>query len=492
MGSGDALFMISFNVFIIIALVAVLGGVGLLAWMIDAGVSEKKKTYFQMGLFGLFAGVVGLFFMIEDDSEFAYNYQKPDKTQVIKDKGGMSGADTVIEEGAAPQGGGDIGTGAGDLSTAEGEDDESLAAKGERDCDVCPVVVKIEPGTALLGAAMQHTAGSAVTGPATRKGLSRPYDIGKYEVTVGQFEAFVKETGYTPSTKCRIGKAFVEGADFRSPGFKQNSQHPAVCVSWTDAQHYSEWLSLKAGRVYRLPNEIEWEYAARGGVTSRYLVPAGEITAKDANFAEPNGPRATGTKPVGVFAANANHMHDVHGNAWEFTGDCWSRVYATKEQDKENTGWDCSKRIVKGGAWFSPPERLDLAIRAGVRSDMASNGIGFRVVREAIKPDAAPETNPLGGLAPAPTTDARIEKRMEQAQDLNARAEQFKAELEARGIEPVLTDANGRPTALGRSLSNSGLPAGAAVANSREAEENEQRQSGDAARALGQASRALR
>lgn len=472
--------MITFNIFIIVALVAVLAGVGLLAWMIDGGVSEKKKTAFQIGLFGLLAGVIGLFFLIEDESQFQYGYEKQQQKQAQKG-GGFMGGDGAMEEGEIDQDAG-MSMGDGSLAIEDGE--------GERDCDVCPVVVKVEPGTALLGATMRHSSGSAVTGPATRKGISRGYDIGKYEVTVGQFAAFVNETGYKPSNRCRIGSAFVDGADFQSPGFKQNNEHPAVCVSWTDAQHYTEWLSLKAGRVYRLPTEIEWEYAARGGVTAGYLVPGGRLSSEDANFANPNGKKLGRTAPVGGYAPNANHMHDVHGNAWEYTGDCWSKIYATNDQDKSHTGWDCSKRIVKGGAWFSPHERLDLAIRAGVGSNLASNGIGFRVMREAIKPVANQDANPLGRLK-EPTKDARIERRLERAQEQNARAEDFKRQLEERGIEPVLTDSNGRPTALGRSLANSGLPAGAAAAYERE-KDLDKRQSEDVVRGLGQVSGAIR
>lgn len=475
--------MITFNIFIIVALVAVLAGVGLLAWMIDGGVSEKKKTYFQIGLFGLFAGVIGLFFMITDESEFDYAGANGKDKKEAAQAGGMGGGGGGMA--ANPDGDGEMPADDG------GAPDDADPARGESDCDECPVMVKIAEGTALLGAALQAQSGTAVTGPATRLGISKGYAIGKFEVTVGQFGAFVKETGYKPASTCRIGKSSVS-ASFKSPGFTQSKDHPAVCVSWTDAKHYTEWLTLKAGRVYRLPTEVEWEYAARGGVTSGYLVPGGKLSSKDANFANPVGEKENQTTKVGSYAENPNHMHDVHGNAWEFTDDCWSRVYALHSQDKTYTGWDCSKRIVKGGAWFSPPERLDLAIRAGVGSELASNGIGFRVMREPVKPVAGPEgDSPLAKLK-EPKTDSRVAEQKQRALEQSERAETFKAELEANGIQPVLADENGRPTALGRSLGTTGLPAGAGLREKEEAEAEAKKNEEDAARALGQVGRAIR
>lgn len=379
--------MLSFDTFIIISLVTVLAVVGLLAWMIDAGISEKKKAIFKYSLFGLLACFMGLFFMIEDDTEFEYGgWEKQAKNGQRQSRSFADGAGGVTEyqEGGGPSGGG----GEGNIAVVP-EDKDAL----KPDCDKCPEMVKIKPGTALLGAPLTVVSGSAATAPADRISVVRGYAIGKYEITVGEFAAFVKETGYKPSQACRIGPTTVRGATFQSPGFKQDKDYPVVCVSWTDANFYTDWLSQKSGRVYRLPTEVEWEFAARGGVTSRFLT-GGEISSARANFADPLGEKRSKAIAVGSFDPNPNKMYDVHGNVWEFTNDCWSRGYYRHNSAQGADQQSCSKRIVKGGSWFSSADQMDLAMRAAIKSTMASNGIGFRVMREAEKPPVSVSADP--------------------------------------------------------------------------------------------------
>ncbi|UCH93159.1 MAG: SUMF1/EgtB/PvdO family nonheme iron enzyme, partial [Candidatus Aminicenantes bacterium] len=98
------------------------------------------------------------------------------------------------------------------------------------------------------------------------------YWMGKYEVTVKQFGLFVKDTGYVTRAE-KSGGAFTwtgekwekkEGIDWKNPGFKQEDNHPVVCVSWDDVVEYCKWLSGKKGVNFKLPTEAQWEKAARG------------------------------------------------------------------------------------------------------------------------------------------------------------------------------------------------------------------------------------
>lgn len=388
--------MLDLNTFILVAVAAAFTVVGILAWLVDAGLSDKGKVYVKFGLFSLFACVIGLFFMIEDDSEFQYGGYTPSaapkKTSRQGDGGmgaGSGGAGEAEMAGGKGSGGGSLsmkeGSGSEDtdfveetkISDEDGDDDGGP----KQDCPVCPEIVPIKKGKALIGSPDANTAKSGRSAPASEVAITRDFGIGKYEVTYEQYSAFAAETDYKPAKSCKAGKSSVS---FEKPGFKQTPSNPAVCVSFKDALAYAEWLTMKTGIPYRLPTEIEWEYAARAGLTGAYTLP-GEMTGDLANFATKDGRRMQGTTPVGSYPANGNDMHDVHGNVWEMTADCWSKAYLNAGS-VAGEGIDCTRRVAKGGAWYSGAAHLNFATRVGVGEKFANNGLGFRVVRENAAP----------------------------------------------------------------------------------------------------------
>ena len=117
--------------------------------------------------------------------------------------------------------------------------------------------------------------------PQHRLRITKPFYLGTYHVTRGQFRQFIKDSGYKTDaekvdTKGAFGwdpekKAFgFNEYSWRNAGFGQTDEHPVVNVSWNDAVAFCKWLSKKEGKTYRLPTEAEWEYACRAGTTTRY------------------------------------------------------------------------------------------------------------------------------------------------------------------------------------------------------------------------------
>jgi len=251
-------------------------------------------------------------------------------------------------------------------------------AKG---CRVCPQMVRISPGMAMLGSTHQISSGGLKSGPAAQTNFHKSFAIGKFEVTLGEFQAFVKDTNYTPTGRCQRSDGSRGTISSLSPGFPQTSRHPVVCVNFTDASKYVEWLKNKTGKNFRLPSEAEWEFAARAGILEAFMT--GErMSPRAANFHSKYANRQPGTMPVGSFSANKNGMYDVHGNVWEIVGDCWSQYYqvASAKNKSPIGGVDCSRHIVKGGGWASPLKQNGFAMRGAIPNHMASNSVGFRVM----------------------------------------------------------------------------------------------------------------
>ncbi len=211
-------------------------------------------------------------------------------------------------------------------------------------------------------------------------GIARPFAMGRYPVTVGEWRTFAEASGWQPGGD----------VDWKAPGFAQSERHPVVGVSWNDAQQYVAWLSERTGQRYRLPSEAEWEYACRAGTKTAFSFGDAIDTSKanyDGNFTWNGGPRGEyrrGTTPVDQFAPNPWGLHDMHGNVWEWVQDVMHDNYEGAPLDGSawEAGGERSRRILRGGSWLYNPRYLRSALRNGFSAVMANDIVGFRVVRE--------------------------------------------------------------------------------------------------------------
>jgi formylglycine-generating enzyme len=243
--------------------------------------------------------------------------------------------------------------------------------------------------------------------PRHRVRITRPFYLGQYAVTVGQFKRFARDAGYKTEAE-RNGEGGwgynpetgkCEGRDrkynWRNPGFTQTDDHPVVDVTWNDAVAFCQWLSRKEGKTCRLPTEAEWEYACRAGTTARYsngddpngLAPVANVQdaksqSKFPHVQEimmPNDGKFT--IPVGSLAPNKLGLYDMHGNVWQWCGDWYGEdYYATSPVDDPAGPVSGNRRVRRGGAWNSFPLYVRAAFRNWNTPDSRCVNLGFRVL----------------------------------------------------------------------------------------------------------------
>lgn len=265
---------------------------------------------------------------------------------------------------------------------------------GERfkDCAECPEMIVVPAGSFTMGSPKDELERAAEREDQVRVTIARPFAIGAFAVTRGEFAAFARATGHRPDGGCYFwtGTTWQERADrsWQAPGFAQDDRHPVTCVSLADAGAYIAWLSAGTGKTYRLPSETEREFVTRAGTTTAFWLGPTIWTAManyDGRSASPLGQPGEWrqhTVRADSFRANPWGLYNVHGNVWDWTSDCWNEANAGNPGDgTARTTGDCTWRVVRGGAWNYGPTYLRAAFRywnlPGNRSGVQS----FRVAR---------------------------------------------------------------------------------------------------------------
>ncbi len=243
----------------------------------------------------------------------------------------------------------------------------------------------VEAGTFMMGDAdggPDHNVVHPVTLPA--------FEIGTYEVTVGQFSQFVEQTGYVTELERMSGTHLVldsegglqkkEGMNWRygpDGNLVENMEKPVVFVSWNDAMAFAKWMSENDEGTYRLPTEAEWEFAAQGGIRSKGLL-FGDSTKAESS----KNPQLLG---IGDEEALPNELGILHfdGSVSEWCLDWYDKNYYRRSSANSPMGPNTGQmKVIRGGSWISEKAMNLLTYRKKTSPRLCSFSDGFRVVRE--------------------------------------------------------------------------------------------------------------
>jgi len=228
--------------------------------------------------------------------------------------------------------------------------------------------------------------------PPSRVKIDQPYWMGTFEITNAQYALF--------DPTHHSGRLSHYNKDVGNQGHQQSgSKQPAIRLSWRQAMAFCEWLSERTGRTFSLPTEAQWEYACRAGTATPMNF--GETTAnysKLANMADASllalcrrdSPKwipvdgkvkdgAIATTDVGRYAPNAWGLHDMHGNAAEWTLSTY-RPYPYRAGDGRNDASPNGRKVVRGGSYYDRAKRGRSAFRLDFPSWRPVYNAGFRVV----------------------------------------------------------------------------------------------------------------
>lgn len=276
-------------------------------------------------------------------------------------------------------------------------------AESFTDCENCPEMIVIPSGDAMIGAEPYEANRKRGDIELRKVTIAYKLAVGKTEITRGQYRQFMTETKHKMTTdgcntwsRTRI-MGYVKNHNWDNPGFPQNDKHPVVCVSHVDATAYAKWLSRKTSKPYRLLSSTEFEYATRAGTRGPWFWGTSQRDAcKHANVGDSIFRRNYDhapvfncddgyeqTSPAATYEPNAWGLHDMLGNAWEWTDDCLHRDASKIPVDGRawlsEDGGECDRRVPRGGSWVSGTDWVRAAAQAGDPAVYHSQLLGFRV-----------------------------------------------------------------------------------------------------------------
>jgi len=358
-------------------LIALVGGI---VWAFAAGLAYRHRNLLASSLLASVGSGLIITFGLNDVS--ATDLSPP--PQQIQDKaaadskanGDLSGSKEQDQATAAD--GAELAAKPKTAANGAPETDESKIVYSRipfRDCPECPQIVIIPKGEALLGSPLDEKGRTRDERTLMRASIAKPFAIGRIELLKSDYRTYVKETSYVSTTQCNTGSRRRGKFDWNHTAFEQDDRHAVSCLDIKDVTAYLAWLSKKSGRTYRLPTEIEWEYAARAKTETPYTTGT-SISTSQGNF----GRSRDGTTVGGSFEMNEFGLSDLAGNLWEMTSDC--------RPLEDGVAHDTCQRIIKGGSWNSAVSTLRPAARNYMPDGTSTNTVGVRVMRDLDERDS--------------------------------------------------------------------------------------------------------
>ncbi|MDP6633869.1 MAG: SUMF1/EgtB/PvdO family nonheme iron enzyme [Phycisphaerae bacterium] len=236
--------------------------------------------------------------------------------------------------------------------------------------------------------------------PITKASVAKSFWMGKFEITNAQYHRFnpTHESRFEHKASWKFSEGHL-GWDL------DGANQPVIRISASEALAFCKWLSKKTGRSFTLPTEAQWEYACRAGsnkamsygdadadfstlanmadanirrlaydTDGRYT---GDLTPRDARFDD----SGLVTTDVGGYKPNAWGLHDMHGNAAEWTRSAY-KPYPYRADDGRNSPKGSDGLVVRGGSWRDRPKLCRSAFRMSYKAWQKVYNVGFRVVVE--------------------------------------------------------------------------------------------------------------
>ncbi len=225
-----------------------------------------------------------------------------------------------------------------------------------------PQMVLIKAGSFYFG----YDKGELDERPEQNIEIKKDFYIAKYEVTFDEYDKYCEDRGILKPKDNGWGRG----------------NRPVIYVSYEDAKDYARWLSQKSGKRYRLPTEMEWEYALKGETRGKYHFGDNIKKLKQYAWYDKNSfllgisSRYFGPQIVGQKEPNHNGIYDMHGNVWEWVDSDYTLDHGSKLILDKNF------KVLKGGCWASKAWYLRSSKREAEYKDYTSASDGFRLVRD--------------------------------------------------------------------------------------------------------------